>query len=540
MHAAGSRAACLHASRRALRGRAPRLSRLQARVVRNRVPPPAGARDAPHPLRRGLAGRRAALASQAAFAPLPLRAARDYHASMTAYDSTQDPYLQGAFAPTQSELDSAPATVVAGELPHDLQGTYSRNGPNPRFPPLGSYTYPLDGDGMIHAVRFEGGRASYTNRYVRTPSIAAEERAGRALWGGVMTPVMPPPEEAGELNGQYKDLPDINVVRHGGRLLALAEGGRPFEMTPQLATVGPYYFGGKLAQGICAHPKIDPLTGEMIAFRYAFEKPFLSWSVIDRDGNVSRAEQPIDIDAPYMIHDCALTRSYLVLFVCPAPFDLASAEVLRWAPERGTRIALVPRDGSEVAWIDTEAFWVWHFANAFDEVDANGATTVVVDYPVWSALPLGPSTATGHVARARIDPVQRRVAFDTIDTRMAEFPRIDDRRLGTPHRYFYCAGKDEEMGRGAFNRIRRYDARSGESVEYAPERGRVGEPVFAPSSNDPGESAGYVLTYVYDGDTTDVAILRAADLAGDPVCVLRMPQRVPMGLHGCWVASGAS
>jgi carotenoid cleavage dioxygenase len=456
-----------------------------------------------------------------------------------AYDATRDPYLLGAFAPTQTELEGAPAQVIAGELPADLAGTYYRNGPNPRFPPLGSYTYPLDGDGMIHAVRFADGRATYTNRYVRTPSMSAEERAGRALWGGVMTPVMPNPDEAPGMNGQYKDLPDINVVRHAGRLLALAESMRPFEMTPGLATVGPHDFGGKLAQGICAHPKIDPLTGEMIAFRYAFERPFLAWSAIDRDGNVARADTPIDVDAPYLIHDCAITRSYLVLFVCPAPFDFAGAEVLRWAPERGTRIALVPRDGSPVVWVDTEAFWVWHFANAYEEVDANGATTLVVDYAHWSALSMGQEAVEGHVARARIDPVRRRVTFDTIDARVAEFPRIDDRRIGTPHRFFYCAAKGGGIGRGEFDRIRRYDAHTGESDDYAPEDGRVGEPVFAPSAADPGEGAGYVLTYVYRGDATDLAILRAAEPEGDPACVLRMPQRVPMGLHGCWVPSGA-
>jgi carotenoid cleavage dioxygenase len=33
-------------------------------------------------------------------------------------------------------------------------------------------------------------------------------------------------------------------------------------------------------------------------------------------------------------------------------------------------------------------------------------------------------------------------------------------------------------------------------------------------------------------------LLRAADIAGEPVAVLRMPQRVPFGLHGCWVPAG--
>jgi carotenoid cleavage dioxygenase-like enzyme len=66
------------------------------------------------------------------------------------------------------------------------------NGPNPKFPPLGSYTYPLDGDGMIHGVWLADGKARYRNRYVLTEGLAAEMKAGSALWGGVMTPAAPP------------------------------------------------------------------------------------------------------------------------------------------------------------------------------------------------------------------------------------------------------------------------------------------------------------------------------------------------------------
>ena len=53
--------------------------------------------------------------------------------------------LNGIFAPTAREVDG-PMEVVAGAVPADLAGAYLRNGPNPRFPPIGSYSYPLDGD----------------------------------------------------------------------------------------------------------------------------------------------------------------------------------------------------------------------------------------------------------------------------------------------------------------------------------------------------------------------------------------------------------
>src|SRR5689334_2956792 len=64
---------------------------------------------------------------------------------------SDDPHLSGNFAPVGPELDVADLPVIAGRIPPDLSGAYMRNGPNPLFKPI-SYTYPVDGDGMIHAV----------------------------------------------------------------------------------------------------------------------------------------------------------------------------------------------------------------------------------------------------------------------------------------------------------------------------------------------------------------------------------------------------
>jgi carotenoid cleavage dioxygenase-like enzyme len=71
-------------------------------------------------------------------------------------DPAANPYLSGRFAPVDRETD-ADDLQVEGTLPADIDGVFMRNGPNPKFPPLGSYTYPLEGDGMIHAVWIGGG-----------------------------------------------------------------------------------------------------------------------------------------------------------------------------------------------------------------------------------------------------------------------------------------------------------------------------------------------------------------------------------------------
>ena len=61
--------------------------------------------------------------------------------SLKLIDPATVSHLSGVFAPVDAEIDAADLPV-AGKVPEDLRGVYLRNGPNPKFPPLGSYTYP--------------------------------------------------------------------------------------------------------------------------------------------------------------------------------------------------------------------------------------------------------------------------------------------------------------------------------------------------------------------------------------------------------------
>src|SRR5215213_5179915 len=100
---------------------------------------------------------------------------------------TDNPHLQHGHAPVWDEL-TLEDLPVRGEIPRELAGVYMRNGPNPAFPPI-SYTWPFDGDGMVHALYLAEGRAAYRNRFVLTAGLRAERRAGRALYGGLAGPV---------------------------------------------------------------------------------------------------------------------------------------------------------------------------------------------------------------------------------------------------------------------------------------------------------------------------------------------------------------
>ena len=62
--------------------------------------------------------------------------------------------------------------------------------------------------------------------------------------------------------------------------------------------------------------------------------------------------------------------------------------------------------------------------------------------------------------------------------------------------------------------------------------------MFAPAGPAAAEDQGYVVTFATDTATLQsyFLILHAADIAGEPAATLRIPHRVPAGLHGCWVS----
>jgi carotenoid cleavage dioxygenase-like enzyme len=115
---------------------------------------------------------------------------------------------------------------------------------------------------MIHAFTVRDGRVSYRNRWVRTDKWVAENAAGQSLVAGYGAP--------GVEGAEVPDtgVANTNILHHGGRLLALEEAHLPFELDPAtLATRGVQNFGGAIEGRFTAHPKIDPVTGELVVPR---------------------------------------------------------------------------------------------------------------------------------------------------------------------------------------------------------------------------------------------------------------------------------
>lgn len=464
-------------------------------------------------------------------------------------DPAEDPHLSGRFAPIDVELD-VQELEVEGEVPTDITGMYLRNGPNPQFTPLGSYTYPMEGDAMLHGVWLENGRARYRNRFVRTQGFRSEAAVGHALYGGLMTPAFVDQSLLGDdpdPGWPFRLDPFINVLRHGDGYLALGEGVPPYRVTGELETVGRFDFGGVLAAGTSAHPKVDPVTGELVTFCYGVEEPYLTWTMIGADGTVIRPPSPVEgVDESYMIHDFAITARYVVFVLGPVTLDinamLAGGQVLKWKPELGTRIGLVDRAGAApTRWFDNEAFWVWHVANAHDD-----AENVVVDFPQWSAPGLGlaeDEAVSGRFVRITLDCTSGRASTAVVDERPSEFPRVDDRLVGGAYRYAVAAASSgrSDLTPGEHDVLIRRDLIDGAQVSVVTDAA-VGEAAFVPRDGATEELDGYYAAFgtsLVDG-RSGLYLWDAADLTPTPRARVIVPQRVPNGLHGNWFSAGVA
>ena len=455
-------------------------------------------------------------------------------------DHSTNPFLSGNYAPIKDELSVTHLPIV-GKLPSDMQGIYMRNGPNSAFPPI-SYTYPLDGDGMLHAIYLSDGNASYRNRFVETKGLLAEKRAGRALYGGIMNPIPTDPKLIGKDGdpGPIKNGAFIHIIRHAEQYLALRESSPGYQVSAQLQTIGEWCpRGGKSPFLLNAHTRFDPATGELFVFTYDFQQPYLSYSVLDAKGKLVKTV-PIDKPHPSMMHDFALTKNYVLFFDCPAVFDMKAlstgTDLLQWRPELGVRIGVVNRLDNTIFWIETESFFVYHFVNAYEQNNK-----IFVDYVKHERLSLAKEIKSKEMIppvlfRTIIDLVTKSAIHQQLDDHYVEFPRINDGLNTQSNRYIYILTKSNKNSE--FNALIKYDAQQQKTIVHDfGKTAEISEAVFAPSSTMKGEDDGYMMLFVYDKneDKSKFVLLDASNFTDEPIASIQLPRRVPHGLHGSWM-----
>ena len=445
-------------------------------------------------------------------------------------EDTTPMHLRGNGRPVNEEATIDQLKVI-GSIPCELDGRYLRNGANPVS---GTSGHPFLGDGMIHAVRLREGKAEwYRNRYVQTPFVKDTSLDH-------LDPALMVNMEASKAN--------THVVGHAGKILALEEGHFPYVLDGDLNTLGATDFEGALKGSFTAHPKICPVTGEMLAFGYSLFEPYLRYLRVSAKGVLAQTEE-ITVGGPTMMHDFNITENYVIFMDLPAVFDMQLAMSgdmpIRWDDDYPARLGVMPRNGnnSQLRWYDIDPCYVFHPMNSYEEGDK-----IILDVAryehIWrdSALDF-PSPV---LWRMTIDTVTGKVREEQVDDMPAEFPRVADSVIGLRHRYGYMAGMtgsgrpDDLMS--ASGSILKYDRQTGSRTQIDLGLGCIaGEPVFVPSESPKTEDDGYLMTYLYDAesDTSRFAIMDAETMDDSPVASVELP-RIPNGFHGSWVPASVA
>ena len=431
------------------------------------------------------------------------------------------------FLPVPDELDLQDLPV-AGMLPTGLQGTLFRNGPNPQFPrPHVSWRH---GDGMIHALTLTDGRVSYRNRWVRTARFLREREAGGPL--GML------PDDQG--------LANVNVIHHAGELMALDGAHPPLAMCPAtLRTLGPSRHGGGSAFPFTARPKLDPCTGELLFFGQSGQgaSSTIRCGAIDRFGGLAWRTE---FDAPHggRIHDFAVTPDFVVIPVPPGTEHALREHPAGRAASPAGRIALLRRGSDDVVWLEAPA----RIRRVINGWQADGRVYLdVMQHEEPTPSPTAGTTAIPEPVPARpwrwtIEPDAGSARMDALSDIEAAFPRIDDRRAGSPFRFStLCCRRPDATGDG-WNGLARLDHRTGKHALFAfePQDG-LSEAVFVPHAPEGGEDEGWLLAVLWSArlGRSELLVFEAAGLEAGPIARVLLPRRIPFGLHGSWVGRDA-
>ncbi|TDZ27036.1 Carotenoid 9,10(9',10')-cleavage dioxygenase 1 [Colletotrichum orbiculare MAFF 240422] len=591
-------------------------------------------------------------------------------------DENRHPYLSGNFAPIQSCLPLTECPFE-GTIPTDLAGgQYVRNGGNPiTNDDQGRAAHWFDGDGMLSGVLFRRAgekmteiRPEFVNQYLLTDVYCfakAKSSLRRPVLPSIATLVNPAVSIfriifevwrtlflvfLSRLPGTGRPIKKISVANtsvlfHNGRALATCESGPPLRFAlPSLETIG--WFNGRTAENeptskdgsgfggdgfmsfmkewTTAHPRVDPVTQELITFHSTFVKPFVRYSVVPSTTTKAGPRKAMfdapvpGVELPKMMHDFGVSRHHTVILDLPLSLD--TMNLLRGVPSLSydsagkSRFGVFPRHQPHaIQWFETNPCTIFHTANSWDIIpsteDVNGPRVSVNmlacrltsaslvfsagNLPTPEVKPVPPEYAEEEQCRlyyynfplSDIPGVQFNIRHQwALSAISLEFPSVAPAYSMREARYVYGCSTGEASYTVALGKAAKIDHLAKVDVQRLIARGMTSppqpikgcvdtrtvaqvlrsrdpddpiklfrmplgwyaqEPRFVPRKNSQTEDDGWLLTYAFDESQLDAAgecrpdaaselwIIDAKDMK-HVVARIKLPQRVPYGLHGAW------
>ena len=473
-----------------------------------------------------------------------------------------------AYQNVELELNNINLEISKGNCIRELNGTLFKNGPGILERDGQWLHHPFDGDGMITAIKFEDGKATFTNKFVKTKGYLEEQKKNKFLYRGVFGTQ----KKGGFLNNLFdlnlKNIANTHVIKLGDELLALWEAAGPHALNPNnLETIGLTTLKGVLKknEAFSAHPKIDlnSKSAKEVLVTFGVQTgPQSTIRLMEFANNGEKAGELIfdrkdKLNGFAFLHDFAITTNWAIFLqnaidFNPLPFVMGqkgAAQCLKSSPNKKAKFFIIPREsglykGEAPLVIDAPEGFVFHHVNAYEE-EGN----IILDSIFYDDFPsVGPDEdfrdidfekyPAGKLKRSIINLQNLFSEIHTTSQQTCEFAVINPKFTGIKASFSWMACTNEKTGNAPLQAIKKINLLTKEELVWsAAPRGFVSEPVMVPKTNSKIEDEGYLLILIWNGARrgSDLIILDSQNL--NHLSTYELPINIPHGLHGSWASN---
>ncbi|CAA0815916.1 9-cis-epoxycarotenoid dioxygenase NCED3-chloroplastic [Striga hermonthica] len=295
-----------------------------------------------------------------------------------------------------------------------------------------------------------------------------------------------------------------------------------------------------------AHPKIDPVSGELFSLSYdVIQKPYLKYFHVSKSGEKS-PDVEIPTSDPTMMHDFAITENFVVIPDQQVVFRLtemaSGGSPVVYDKRKVSRFGVLgryARDASDIKWVDVPNCFCFHLWNAWEEPDLDevvviGSCMTPAD-SIFNESDQGLESVLSEIRlNLKTGKSVRKPILSEEDQVNLEAGMVNRNMLGRKTRFGYLAIAEPWPKVSGFAKV---DLSMGkiEKYIYGDEK-YGGEPMFVPTGkSNEHEDEGYVLIFVHDerNGTSELQIVNAKTMEWE--ASVKLPSRVPYGFHGTFI-----
>ena len=445
---------------------------------------------------------------------------------------------------------------LSGSIPEWLSGTLIRTAPSQFEVGKRTMNHWFDGLAMLHKFSFGNQKVAYANKFLKSRAFQEARDNKRVAFSEFGTD--PCRDIFNKVTSFFKepqgtDNGCVNINLHGNSFTATTETPlhNVFDLNT-LDTQGHFSYDDKVeGQITTVHPHYDK-RGTLFSYLTNFGiKSKYNVYFQESDSHTRKIIASIPVDAPAYMHSLGMTERFIILTefplrANPLKFRFSNktfAEKYTWRPEEGTRIHVINKNDGAITTVETEPFFAFHHANAFEkngeivfDLIAHQNVDIIRNFYIKHLRSQKPVDASGELWRFKINLAEKNVKRETLSSALMELPRINYKKINTQD-YQYVYGSGTTIKGNFWDNITKLDVKMAKELIWHEKDCYPGEPVFVENPKAKAEDEGVLLSVVFNAKNqrSFLLILDAKNLS--EVARAEVPQHIPFGFHGQYVNS---